>query len=97
MPPATHVTERTRPWWTLVGATRTIAVFGVGVVCLAAFWVIEHRVQYPIVEFSLFRNRPYFGATAAGFAIVFAYWTVMFYQPSTSRTSSPTRRPPRGC
>ena len=52
------------------GSTRTIAVFGVGVVCLAAFWVIEHRVQRPIVEFSLFRNRPYFGATAAGFAIV---------------------------
>jgi EmrB/QacA subfamily drug resistance transporter len=63
------------------GSTRTIAVFGVGVVCLAAFWVIEHRVQRPIVEFSLFRNRPYFGATAAGFAIVFAYWTVMFFQP----------------
>ena len=54
------------------GSTRTIAVFGVGVVCLAAT-VIEHRVQRPIVEFSLFRNRPYFGATAAGIAIVFAY------------------------
>ena len=62
-------------------SARTIGVFALGVVSLAAFWVIEHRVPRPIVEFSLFRNGPYFGATAAAFAIVFAYWTVMFFEP----------------
>jgi EmrB/QacA subfamily drug resistance transporter len=48
---------------------------------LAAFWVLEHRVQQPIVDFALFRNGPYLGATAAGFALVGAFWVVMFYEP----------------
>ncbi len=63
------------------GSTRTIAVFGFGIAALAAFWLIEHRVENPIVDFSLFRNGPYFGATAAAFGIVFAYWTVMYFEP----------------
>jgi EmrB/QacA subfamily drug resistance transporter len=63
------------------GSARTISVSAAGIALLVAFWFIEHRVRQPIVEFSLFRNGPYFGATAAAFAIVFAYWTVMFFQP----------------
>ena len=35
----------------------------------------------PIVDFSLFRNGPYFGASAAAFSLVGAYWAVMFFQP----------------
>ena len=53
----------------------------VGLLALAAFWAIEHRVREPIVEFALFRNGPYFGASAAAFALVGAYWAVMFFQP----------------
>jgi EmrB/QacA subfamily drug resistance transporter len=49
--------------------------------CLYAFWRIEHRVSGPIVDFSLFRNGPYFGASAAAFALVGSYWCVMFFQP----------------
>ncbi len=45
------------------------------------FWRVEHRVREPIVEFALFRNGPYFGASAAAFALVGAYWAVMFFQP----------------
>jgi EmrB/QacA subfamily drug resistance transporter len=60
---------------------QTIVVFAAGVALLGGFWLIEHRVPTPIVDFALFRNGPYFGATAAAFAIVFAYWTVMFFQP----------------
>jgi len=52
-----------------------------GLLSLAAFWAIEHRVRAPIVEFDLFRNGPYFGASAAAFALVGAYWAVMFFQP----------------
>lgn len=33
------------------------------------------------MDFSLFRNGPYLGASAAAFALVGAYWTVMFFQP----------------
>ena len=52
-----------------------------GLVSLFAFWSIEHRVTDPIVDFALFRNRPYFGASAAAFCLVGAYWAVMFFQP----------------
>jgi EmrB/QacA subfamily drug resistance transporter len=58
-----------------------VALAAVGVLALAAFWAIEHRVEDPIVEFGLFRNGPYFGASAAAFAIVGSYWAVMFFQP----------------
>jgi EmrB/QacA subfamily drug resistance transporter len=53
----------------------------VGVLALAAFAWIERRVREPIVEFALFRNGPYFGASAAAFAVVGSYWAVMFFQP----------------
>jgi EmrB/QacA subfamily drug resistance transporter len=58
------------------------AVVGVGgVAALYAFWRVEHRVRAPIVEFDLFRNGPYFGASAAAFALVGAFWAVLFFQP----------------
>ncbi len=60
-------------------ATAALAVAGIG--ALYAFWRIEHRVEEPIVDFSLFRNGPYFGASAAAFCLVGAYWSVMFFQP----------------
>jgi EmrB/QacA subfamily drug resistance transporter len=58
-----------------------VALAAVGVFAFAAFWTIERRVEDPIVEFDLFRNGPYFGASAAAFAIVGSYWAVMFFQP----------------
>ena len=58
-----------------------IALAIIGLASLAAFWLIEHRVRAPIVEFDLFRNGPYFGASAAAFALVGSYWAVMFFQP----------------
>jgi len=62
------------------GAGPTVALALLGLACLYAFWRIEHRVAEPIVDFSLFRNGPYFGASAAAFALVGAYWSVMFFQ-----------------
>jgi EmrB/QacA subfamily drug resistance transporter len=63
------------------GAAAISAIAVVGVASLYAFWRIEHRSRSPIVDFSLFRNGPYFGASAAAFALVGAYWSVMFFQP----------------
>jgi EmrB/QacA subfamily drug resistance transporter len=63
------------------GATAIAPLALFGLLCLYAFWRIEHRVADPIVDFSLFRNGPYFGASAAAFALVGAYWSVMFFQP----------------
>lgn len=59
----------------------TAALAALGVASLAAFALIERRVREPIVEFGLFRNGPYFGASAAAFAVVGSYWAVMFFQP----------------
>ena len=70
--------------WTSVA---TLGVFAIGVATLVAFWFIEHRVRQPIVEFDLFRNRPYFGATAAGFSLVGCYWALMFLQPQYLQTA----------
>jgi EmrB/QacA subfamily drug resistance transporter len=68
---------QSRAW--AAGTVAALAV--VGVLALIAFWRIEHRVGDPIVEFDLFRNGPYFGASAAAFAIVGSYWALMFFQP----------------
>jgi MFS family permease len=64
--------------WSAAG---TVALAALGLVSLAAFWRLERRVADPIVDFTLFRNGPYFGASAAAFALVGSYWAVMFFQP----------------
>jgi EmrB/QacA subfamily drug resistance transporter len=63
------------------GSTRTLGLLGGGAVVIAAFCWLEHRVADPLVDFTLFRNGPYLGATAAAFALVGSYWAVMFFQP----------------
>ncbi len=63
------------------GAAATAALVVAGVAALAAFAAIERRVRNPIVELELFRNGPYFGASAAAFAVVGCYWSLMFFQP----------------
>jgi EmrB/QacA subfamily drug resistance transporter len=63
------------------GSGKTLGLLAVGLLLLVAFWAIEHRVASPIVDFDLFRNRPYLGASAAAFALVGAYWAVIFFQP----------------
>jgi EmrB/QacA subfamily drug resistance transporter len=64
----------------------TLGVFAAGLALLVAFWFIEHNVESPIVEFDLFRNGPYFGASAAGFCLVGCYWALMFLQPQYLQT-----------
>jgi EmrB/QacA subfamily drug resistance transporter len=68
---------QSRAW----GAATIAALALIGLASLLAFWFVEHRVSEPIVDFELFRNGPYFGATATAFCLVGAYWSVMFFQP----------------
>jgi EmrB/QacA subfamily drug resistance transporter len=63
------------------GSARTLGLLAAGLALLGVFWAIEHRVDSPIVDFSLFRNSPYLGASAAAFTLVGAYWVVIFFQP----------------
>ena len=69
--------------WTSVA---TVGVFATGLALLVAFWFIEHHVPWPIVEFDLFGNGPYFGASAAGFSLIGCYWALMFLQPQYLQT-----------
>ena len=55
--------------------------FAGGLAFLGAFWVVEHRVEEPLVDFSLFKNRVFLGASVAALALVGSYWTTMFYEP----------------
>jgi EmrB/QacA subfamily drug resistance transporter len=68
---------QSRAW----SAAATVALAALGILALLAFWRIERRSAEPIVDFALFRNGPYFGASAAAFALVGSYWVVMFFQP----------------
>jgi EmrB/QacA subfamily drug resistance transporter len=63
------------------GSARTIGVLAVGLALAALFHRVERRSDHPLVDFTLFRNRPYLGATAAAFALVGAYWEMMLLQP----------------
>ncbi len=63
------------------GGAPALAVGLAGALLLLAFTFVERRVRDPLVQLSLFRNGPYFGATAAAFALVGSYWAVMFFQP----------------
>jgi EmrB/QacA subfamily drug resistance transporter len=59
----------------------TLGTLAAGLALLAAFVAVERRARRPLVELGLFRNGPYLGATAAAFALVGSYWTVMFLLP----------------
>jgi EmrB/QacA subfamily drug resistance transporter len=63
------------------GSSTTLLVAAAGVLGLVAFALVEPRVRAPIVDLSLFRNRPYLGASAAAFCLVGAWWGVIFYFP----------------
>jgi EmrB/QacA subfamily drug resistance transporter len=66
--------------WGLDSA-RTLGLLAAGIAILVAFWRLERSREAPLVDFSLFRNRPYLGASAAAFALVGSYWAVMFFEP----------------
>jgi EmrB/QacA subfamily drug resistance transporter len=59
----------------------TLGALGAGVALLTLFVAVERRAGEPIIDLGLFRSGPYLGASAAAFALVGSYWTVMFLLP----------------
>jgi EmrB/QacA subfamily drug resistance transporter len=60
----TFAVDRGEEWGWL--GPRTIGCFLAGLALLAAFVAVERRVRWPLVDLSLFRNRPYVVVTALG-------------------------------
>jgi EmrB/QacA subfamily drug resistance transporter len=61
------------------GSTRIVVLFGLALVGLVAFMVIEHRHRAPIVNFSYFRSRSFAGANAVAFFVTFAMLAQFFF------------------
>jgi EmrB/QacA subfamily drug resistance transporter len=60
------------------GATRTIALLAASAAMLAAFLVIESRVDSPLLPLSIFRLRTLAGANAAGLALGGSFFAFIF-------------------
>ena len=60
------------------GATRTIALLAASAALLAAFLVIENRVQEPVLPLSIFRLRTLAGANAAGLLLGGSFFAFIF-------------------
>jgi EmrB/QacA subfamily drug resistance transporter len=60
----TIAVDRGQEWGWL--AAPTVATFLLGLTLLAGFVAVERRVRWPLVDLSLFRNRPYVVVTVLG-------------------------------
>lgn len=56
-----------------------ITLMAVGVVGVGAFFVIEHHVRLPMVDFSFFRSRSFLGANVVAFIVSFAMLAMFFF------------------
>src|SRR5436190_6113678 len=60
------------------GATRTVALLAASVALLAAFLVIESRVESPVLPLSIFRLRTLAGANVAGLLLGGSFFAFIF-------------------
>ncbi|WP_205698950.1 MFS transporter [Conexibacter sp. SYSU D00693] len=61
------------------GSTEVVALLAAAVVGLVAFAVVETRVAHPMVDFSFFRDRTFFGANVVAFIVSFAMLAMFFF------------------
>jgi EmrB/QacA subfamily drug resistance transporter len=62
--------------WTSAGV---LALLGVAVVGLVAFAITERRVANPMLDFSYFRSRTFFGSNLVAFLVTFAMFGMFLY------------------
>ena len=61
------------------GSPRIVALLAASVAGLAAFVVVERRVEFPMVEFSFLRSRTFAGTTGIAFVVSFAMLAMFFF------------------
>jgi EmrB/QacA subfamily drug resistance transporter len=60
------------------GSARVIGLFAIAAVALTAFVLIEPRRRAPMVEFSFFRSRTFFGSNVVAFIVSFTMFATFF-------------------
>ena len=58
-----------------------VTVLLASLACLAAFIVVERRVEHPMFDFSVLRNRSFSGALLGSMGMNFSFWPLMVYLP----------------
>src|ERR671934_1199542 len=61
------------------GSTRVLTLFGIAILALAAFIVLELRQRVPMLDLSLFRDRSFSGANTVMFLVGLAMFGIFFY------------------
>jgi EmrB/QacA subfamily drug resistance transporter len=61
------------------GSPRILTLFAVAAAALIGFAVAERRVVEPMVDFSFFRSKSFFGANLVAFLVTFAMLSVFFF------------------
>ncbi|MEA2306028.1 MAG: hypothetical protein QOH43_3308 [Solirubrobacteraceae bacterium] len=61
------------------GSARIVGLVAGGLVALAGFAVVERRTALPMVDFSFFRSRSFFGANLVAFVVSFAMLAMFFF------------------
>ena len=72
----TFAVDRGEDWgW---GSPETLGLFAAGALLLVAFVAIERRAAWPLIDLSLFRNRPYVSITLLGMTANIAFVVTTF-------------------
>jgi EmrB/QacA subfamily drug resistance transporter len=61
------------------GSPQIIGLFAIALVALTGFFVIEHRVRAPMLDFTYFRSRSFLGANLVAFIVSFAMLAMFFF------------------
>ncbi len=63
------------------GSPTIVGLFSAAAILFAAFLIVETRLEQPVVDFSLFRNRLFTSAVASSFLSFLALFAVTFLMP----------------
>jgi EmrB/QacA subfamily drug resistance transporter len=61
------------------GSARVIGLFAIALVALGAFVPIERRQRAPMIDFTFFRSRSFFGANVVAFIVSFSMLAMFFF------------------
>jgi len=61
------------------GAGDIIALYVIACLALAGFYVVEWRVQFPMLDLAFFRRRQFSGATVIAFTSYFSIFSIFFF------------------